>query len=218
MNRLIVVAALVSFVFVAAALGQSEDADVANTESATDSEDDEVTTADDEVITADDAEVDVDGGATSESQAVYSAADEVAQEQETQLTAAIGDLITYFTNAIADMSNILDDIRNVGESNSETTRANLVNNLMSYVEDTGMMRQQIGRVMQLRAQFQDMILEKLYSLPISGEDAQKLESDLREQIKLRADRVPGLQRLMQFHQNMHHRVSHFIPGRLNFQS
>lgn len=211
MNRLIVVAALVSFVFVAAALGQSEDTDVANTESATDSEDDEATTADD-------AEVDVDGGATSESQAVYSAADEAAQEQETQLTAAIGDLITYFTNAIADMSNILDDIRNVGESNSETTRANLVNNLMSYVEDTGMMRQQIGRVMQLRAQFQDMILEKLYSLPISGEDAQKLESDLREQIKLRADRVPGLQRLMQFHQNMHHRVSHFIPGRLNFQS
>lgn len=206
MNRLIVVAVVVSFAFTAA-VAESDDTDV-SIESLTESSESVTTNADSETANTDS----VMNSAVGTAESVYSAADEVAQEQEERLTEAIGDLITYFTNAITDMSNLLEDIKNIGSSNSETARSNLVDHLMSYVEDTGMMRQQIGRVMQLRAQFQNSILDLLYSMPINAEDAKKIESDLREQIKLRADRIPGMKKMMQIHHHMRQGVSNFVPN------
>lgn len=142
---------------------------------------------------------------------IYYDANEIAKEQEDKLAGSVGDMIEYFTKSIADMSNILENIKSVGENNSDNVRTNLVDNLISYVEDTEIMKQQIGRVMQLRAQFQDSILKQLYSLPISADDAAKLESDLREQIKLRADKIPNIQNVMNLPQ-VPQQVSRFIPS------
>lgn len=142
---------------------------------------------------------------------LYSTESELAKAQEEELTEAIGDMVSYFSKSITDMSNISEDIKNVGENTSETVRNNLVDNLLSYVEDSDMMKQQISRVMTLRNQFQDSILRQLYSLPISTEDAKKMENDLREQIKLRSDNLPeevqNLIDLPQFPQQ----ASNFIP-------
>lgn len=125
-------------------------------------------------------------------------ANDLTKKQEEKLTESVGDMIEYFTKSITDMSNILEDIKNVGENNGENIRMNLVDNLMNYVEDSEIMKQQITRVMALRAQFQDSILQQLYSLPISAEDAEKLESDLREQIQFRADKIPSMANIMNF--------------------
>lgn len=142
---------------------------------------------------------------------LYSTESELAKAQEEELTEAIGDMISYFSKSITDMSNISEDIKNIGENTSENVRNNLVDNLLSYVEDSESMKQQISRVMALRNQFQDSILKQLYLLPISTEDAQKMENDLREQIKLRSDSLPeqvqNLMDLPQFPQQ----ASNFIP-------
>lgn len=127
---------------------------------------------------------------------LYSTVNDVAKEQEEELEDAIGDMTKYLSKTTTDMSNIFEDIKNVGENNSDTVRNNLVDNLMSYVEDTEAMKQQIGRVMRLRGQFQNSILKQLYALPISEEDAKKLESDLLEQIQLRADSIPNIREMI----------------------
>jgi len=138
---------------------------------------------------------------------VYSDANEMIQEtkdKEEQLSESVGDMIEYFTKSIADMSNIFEDIKNVGQNSSDEIKNNLVDNILKYVDDTKMMRQQVRHVMQLRAQLQDSMLKQLYSLPISAEDAAKLEKDLREQIKLRVGEIPNA---MNFPQ-----VSKFVPS------
>lgn len=139
---------------------------------------------------------------------IYSTANEMTKAQEEALTEALGDMITYFTKSITDMSNIYEDIKSVSVDNTDSIRNNLVDNLMNYVENTEMMKKQMGNVMVLRDQFQNSILKQLYSMPISEEDARKLESDIREQIKLRADQLPNIQHIMNFPQ----RVSKFIPN------
>lgn len=113
---------------------------------------------------------------------------EASQVAEEELTEAINNMITYFTKSITDMTNISEAIENISESSSETTTNDLVETLMSYVEDTDMMKQQIGKVMRLRMQCQDNILKRLYDLPISEEYAKKMETKLREQIRRR---MPG---------------------------
>lgn len=133
------------------------------------------------------------------------------QVKEEELTEAIGDLISYFSKSIVDMSNMSEDIKNVGESASENVRNNLVDNVLSYMEDSELMNQQIDRMMTLRNEFQDSILKQLSSLPISTEDALKIKSDLIEQLNLRSNTLPekvqGLMDLPQFPQ----RASKFIP-------
>lgn len=124
-------------------------------------------------------------------QQLYSAGEQMTQEQEEELTEAMNEMITYFTKSIDDMSSILENTRNVTEENSETVTADLVDNLTNYVQDTEMMRQQMGRVMKMRAQFQDSVLNQLNSMPISAEDAEKLESDLRERIQNQAGKMSG---------------------------
>lgn len=188
MNRLIVFVIALSFVF-SAVVQQS----LADDTSDEDASSETVTETDD---TSDSSE----NSAVSTGEAISSTANDVAKAQEEQLTEAMGDMTEYFSKSITDMSNILEDIKNVGEDNSETVRNNLVDNLMSYVDDTDMMKQLIGRVLALRSQFQESLLKQLYSLPINAEDAEKLENDLREQIKLRGDRIPDIQNIMDFSQ------------------
>jgi len=180
MNRLIIFTVALAFVF-NVVVAENETSDEA-TDGTDESSDGVVSSA-------------VDAG-----DEMYSTATEIAKAQEEELEEAIGDMTTYFSKTITDMSNILEDIKTVSENNSDAIRNNLVDNLMSYVDDTETMKQQIGRVMKLRAQFQDSILKQLYTLPISAEDAEKLESDLREQIKLRADSVPNIQNIMNLQQ------------------
>jgi len=129
---------------------------------------------------------------------------EITKNQEEQLSESVGDMIEYFTKSISDMSYIFEDIKNVGQNSSDEIRNNLVDNILKYVDDTKVMRQQVRRVMQQRAQLQDSMLKQLYSLPISTEDAAKLENALREQIKLRAGEIPNV---MNFPQ-----VSKFVPS------
>jgi len=127
----------------------------------------------------------------------------MTKEQEEELSKAMGEMVTYFSKSIKDMSDIMEDINSVSEDNGEAIQTNLVNNLMSYVDDTEMMRAQIFRMMSLRAQFQNSILKRLYDLPISTENAVQLENDLREQIRLRAGKmadsvqnIPGMSQMM----------------------
>jgi len=136
-------------------------------------------------------------------QQMYSSADGMTKEQEEELSKAMGEMVTYFSKSIKDMSDIMEVINSASEDNGEAIQTNLVNNLMSYVDDTEMMRSQIGRMMSLRAQFQNSILKRLYDLPISTEDAVQLENDLREQIRLRAGKmadsmqnIPGMSQMM----------------------
>lgn len=183
MNRFIVFAIALSFVFA-------------------------ITVADNDADSTDIVDSAIDTAVTA-GEELYSM--EIAKAQEEQLTEAIGDMISYFSKSITDMSNISEDIKNIGESTSENVRNNLVDNLLSYVEDSESMKQQISNVMALRNQFQDSILKQLYSLPISMEDVQKMESDLREQIKLRSDSLPEeVQNLMDLPQ-LPQQASNFIP-------
>lgn len=155
----------------------------------------------------DNSESVIDATANS-AEGIYSTANEMTKAQEEALTEALGDMITYFTKSITDMSNIYEDIKTISVDNTDSVRENLVDNLMSYVEDTEIMKERIANVMALRDQFQDSILKQLYSIPINEEDARKLENDIREQIKLRGNQLPNIQNIMNFPQ----RVSKFIPS------
>lgn len=188
MNRLIIFAVALSFVLTIAIAQNEIDSSESN--------DENQNVIDDVVNTAEE---------------VYSTTDEITKEQEEDLTNAIGDMVTYFTKSIIEMSNILEDIKTISENNTDSVRNNLVDNLMNYVEVTEIMKQQISHVMALRSQFQESILKQLYSMPISKEDASKLESDLREQIKLRADQIPNIQNLLTLPQ-IPPQVSKFIPN------
>lgn len=214
MNRLFFFVVALSFVITVAIAQSDEDSTNASSENVIDSDDvdsvvDTATdTFDSAIDTADEAidsaiDTAVDTTADIENQ---------AQAQEEQLNEAISDMMTYFSKSSGDMSSILEDIKNVSEDNSDIASTNLVENLMSYAEDTKLMTQQIQKVMGIRARFQALILEQLYSLPISTEDAKKLENELREQIMLRADRIPNMQNMMDYPQ----RPPRFIPRPFQF--
>lgn len=216
MNRLIVFTVALVFVL-NVVVSQSE-----TTDEVTDETTNDTTDSSENVVSS----------AVNAGEELYSTANEIAKAQEEELEEAIGDMTTYFSKTITDMSNILEDIKTVSESNTDAIRNNLVDNLMNYAEDTDTMQQQISRVMRLRAQFQDSILKQLYTLPISAEDAEKLESDLREQMKLRAESLPNIQDMMNLPQvpqmphmpqmpqmpqmpKMPQQVSNFIPFNQN---
>ncbi|XP_025418405.1 uncharacterized protein LOC112689100 [Sipha flava] len=204
MNQLLVFVVALSFVFTIAVAQSEEDSNNASLENSVDSDIDST----------------VDTGSNTANADIETAAEtansfiEKATEPEEQLNKAVQNMMTYFTDSNKDMSDILEDIKNISENNSDSIRNNLVDNLMSYAENTEKMMQYFHMVMGMRARFQDSILKQLNSLPISSEDAEKLGNHLREQMKLRADKIPNMQNMMAYPQQ----VSKFIPRKFRFIS
>lgn len=216
MNRLFFTVIALSFVF-AVAIAQSEE-DSTN-DSSSEDVDSAVNAVADTADTAFDMATDnADTANAAVETAVNTAVDaggkieEEAEAREEQLNEAISDMMTYFTKSNADMVKISETIQNISEDNTEATRNSFVDSMMSYAEDTEMLREQIHKLMGMRAQFQASILKQMHALPISKEDAEKLESDLREQIKLRANTIPSMQNMMDYPQQ----VSKFIPRPIKF--
>lgn len=208
MNQLLFFVVALSFVFTVAIAQSEEDSANISFENVVDSEIDSgidmgTNTADAAIDTAIDTAAETADNLK-----------EKATVQEDQLNKAINDMMTYFSKSNKDMSNMLAAIENANNNDSDIIRKNLVDNLMNYAEDTEIMMQQIHKVMNIRAQFQDSILKQLYSLPISSEDAEKLENNLREQMKLRANKIPNMQNMMDYPQQ----VSKFIPKKFRFIS
>ncbi|XP_026807022.1 uncharacterized protein LOC113549759 [Rhopalosiphum maidis] len=181
MNRLIFFAAALSLVFT-----------VANTQSVSDSDVDsdiieESTTENPTEYIEDLTKIDL---TNNDSESVKSREDEMANE--------LAYMITFITKSFADMSKITEDMKGLSNKTNidEASMKNLVNNLINYVEDTEIMKQQINSVVEYRDQFQDTILKNLNSLPVSTEEAKQMENELRKQMKIRLPNIPTSQNIM----------------------
>ncbi|XP_060842774.1 uncharacterized protein LOC132923009 [Rhopalosiphum padi] len=181
MNRLIFFAAALSLVFT-----------VANTQSVSDSDVDsdileESTTENPTEYIEDLAKIDL---TNNDSESVKSREDEMANE--------LAYMITFITKSFADMSKITEDMKGLSSKTNidEASMKNLVDNLINYVEDTEIMKQQINSVVEYRDQFQDAILKNLNSLPVSTEEAKQMENELRKQMKIRLPNIPTSQNIM----------------------
>lgn len=175
MNRLIFFAAALSLVFT-----------IVNTESVSDSNADseileESTNENPTEYIEDLSKIDL---TSNDSESVKSREDEMANE--------IAYMITFITKSFADMSKITEDMKGLSNKTNidETSMKNLVDNLINYVEDTEIMKQQINRVVEMRDQFQGTILKDLNSMSVNMEEAEKMENELRKQMKIRLPNIP----------------------------
>lgn len=180
MNRLIFFAAALSLVFT-----------IVNTQSVSDSDvDSEIL---EESITENPTEYIEDLSkidlTNNDSESVKSREDEMANE--------IAYMITFITKSFADMSKITEDMKGLSNKTNidEDSMKNLVDNLINYVEDTEIMKQQINRVVEVRDQFQGAILKNLNLLAVNTEEAEKMEKELRKQIKIRLPNIPTPQNM-----------------------
>jgi len=121
---------------------------------------------------------------SNDSESVKSREDEMANE--------IAYMITFITKSFADMSKITEDMKSLSNKTNinEASMKNLVDNLINYVEDTEIMKQQINRVVEVRDQFQGTIINNLTKLSINTEEAEKMEKELRKQMKIRLPNIP----------------------------
>jgi len=180
MNRLIFFAASLSLVFT-----------IVNTQSVSDSDADseileESTTENPTEYIEDSSKIDL---TSNDSESVKSREDEMANE--------IAYMITFITKSFADMSKITEDMKGLSSKTNidEASMKNLVDNLINYVEDTEIMRQQINRVVEVRDQFQGAIVKNLNLLAVNTEEAEKMEKELRKQMKIRLPNIPTSQNM-----------------------
>ncbi|CAH1725581.1 unnamed protein product [Aphis gossypii] len=180
MNRLIFFAAALSLVFT-----------IVNTQSVSDSDADseileESTTENPTEYIEDFSKMDL---TSNDSESVKSREDEMANE--------IAYMITFITKSFGDMSKIIEDMKSLSSSTNidEASIKNFVDNLINYVEDTEIMKQQINRVVEVRDQFQGAIVKNMNLLAVNAEEAEKMEKELRKQMKLRLPNIPTPQNM-----------------------
>lgn len=180
MNRLIFFTAALSLVFT-----------IVNTQSVSDSDAEseileESTTENPTEYIEDLSKMDL---TSNDSESVKSREDEMANE--------IAYMITFITKSFADMSKITEDMKSLSNKTNydEASMKNLVDNLINYVEDTEIMKQQINRVVEVRDQFQGAILKNLNLLAVNTEEAEKMEKELRKQMKIRLPNIPTSQNM-----------------------
>lgn len=180
MNRLIFFTAALSLVFT-----------IVNTQSVSDSDAEseileESTTENPTEYIEDLSKMDL---TNNDSESVKSREDEMANE--------IAYMITFITKSFADMSKITEDMKGLSNKTNidEASMKNLVDNLINYVEDTEIMKQQINRVVEVRDQFQGAILKNLNLLAVNTEEAEKMEKELRKQMKIRLPNIPTSQNM-----------------------
>ncbi|KAE9527358.1 hypothetical protein AGLY_013056 [Aphis glycines] len=174
MNRLIFFAAALSLVFT-----------IVNTQSVSDSD------ADSEILEESTTENPTEyfEDLINDSESVKSREDEMANE--------IAYMITFITKSFADMSKIIEDMKSLSSNTNidEASIKNFVDNLINYVEDTEIMKQQINRVVEVRGQFQGAIVKNMNLLAVNAEEAEKMEKELRKQMKIRLSNIPTSQNM-----------------------